>query len=93
LAHHGPDHVRRVLRRAVGLTATELVNRMRLDHAAAALRMAEKPVLAIAQEVGMPHAGHFYRCFRARFGLAPAAYRRRQRLPVRGDEEGEKASS
>lgn len=75
LAGRTPEHLNRVVRRAQGRTATDLVVGLRLDHAAAALRMSDRAIAAIADEVGLANLGHFYARFRARFGTTPRRYR------------------
>lgn len=78
------DHLNRVLRRCRGCTATDLVTQMRIDHAAGELRLGERPIAAIAADVGLPNLGHFYRRFQARFGTTPKRYRRSARQVVSG---------
>lgn len=69
-------HLNRTVRRHHGCTATDLVNRLRLDEAARALRLGEATVAEVAANVGLPHLGHFYGLFHARFGVTPRHYRR-----------------
>ena len=57
-----------------------MVADLRLDHAAAALRMSDRAIAAIADEVGLANLGHFYARFRARFGTTPRRYRLGARL-------------
>jgi signal transduction histidine kinase len=45
-----PDHVNRACRRAMGLTASELVNELRLDRAEQLLRDPEAPVSLVAED-------------------------------------------
>jgi len=75
LAGRDPAHVNRVLRRCLGRTATDLVTELRLDRAAAELRLSDQPVADIAGLVGLANLSHFYERFRARFGVTPARYR------------------
>lgn len=75
LAGRDPAHVNRVLRRCTGRTATDLVTELRLDRAAAELRLGELPVAEIAGQVGLANLSHFYQRFHARFGATPARYR------------------
>lgn len=70
-----PAHVSRAVRRAYACTATELVHRLRCQHAASELRLGTRPITAIAADCGYVHLGHFYRRFGAIFGCAPRAYR------------------
>jgi AraC-like DNA-binding protein/quercetin dioxygenase-like cupin family protein len=71
----GPAHLNRLCRRWHGCTASELVARIRLDWASRELRLTARPIGDIAVSSGMPHLGHFYRRFRARFGVTPKRWR------------------
>lgn len=73
------EHLNRTARAAVGLTTTGLLNHLRLEQAAADLRMTGKAPAEIAYDCGLPNLGHFYKLFRRRFGHPPARYRTRQR--------------
>lgn len=75
LCGRSAPHVSRAVRRAYGCTATELVHRLRCQHAARELRLGTRPIAAIAADCGYAHLGHFYRRFGAVFGCAPRAYR------------------
>lgn len=69
-------HVSRVVREATGDTAIALVNSLRLEEAAARLRLTDSPIAAIAADVGFNSLGHFYHLFRIRYGTSPGRYRR-----------------
>lgn len=79
------EHVSRVIRETTGHRAIEVVNRMRLGAAAAALRMTDQPIAQIAADVGLGSLSHFYELFRASFGSAPGRYRRSHRTVVEPD--------
>ncbi|MFM2089618.1 MAG: hypothetical protein RLZZ127_107 [Planctomycetota bacterium] len=79
LAGRHLDHVNRVLRRTTGKSATEVINGLRLEFAANRLRLIQAPVADIARDAGYSNVAHFYRLFRATYGVTPAAYRRRGR--------------
>lgn len=70
-----PAHVNRAVRAAFGTTATELVNRLRLEHAARRLRLGDAAIADIAVECGFASLAHFYRAFGARFGATPRDFR------------------
>lgn len=72
-----PDHLNRTVRAAYGCTTALLLQRLRLDRAAALLRLTERSVLDIALAVGCPNQGHFHRAFKRRFATTPFRYRRR----------------
>lgn len=67
--------VSRAVRRHYGCTASALVLRARVEHAGQALRLDGTPILDIAMACGFKDLGHFYRAFRAHYGMAPGAWR------------------
>ena len=75
LAGKGAAHLNRQIQRWHHCTATELVGRLRIDWVARELRLSERSIAELAAEAGMPHLGHFYRRFHARFGTTPRRYR------------------
>ena len=75
-----PEHqLRKLINHHLGYrNFREYLNGYRLEEAAARLRSAEDektPILTIALEVGFGSITPFNRAFRARYGLAPSAYR------------------
>lgn len=74
----GGAHINRLVRRHYGVTANQLVNRLRMDHAALRLRHSDDPVLTIAGDCGFATPAQFYRQFQRRFRIAPRAYRERR---------------
>jgi len=83
LAGKSPEHVGRVVGKCTGMTATQLINRIRLDHAARQLRLTGMPIIAVADECGLPNLGHFYKVFRKQFGVTPRKYRLHQQSIIR----------
>lgn len=79
LCGRSAEHVARETRRWLGRSPTELVNDARMDQAAHMLANDDRSVVDVALSVGLSNVSHFYRLFRARFGLAPAAFREAQR--------------
>jgi len=75
LCGRSQEHLNRTVRASQSRRATDLVNAMRLDWAAARLRLSDRPVAEIAGECGLPNLAHFYKLFRSAFGLTPAAFR------------------
>ncbi len=71
-------HVSRVVRRVAGITPTELVNGLRLEQAARALRFSRHSILDIALDCGFVNQTHFHRLFRLRFGTTPLRFRQRR---------------
>lgn len=74
------DHLNRMLRRAEGMTLGQLRAALRLDEAKRAL-LQGKPVGAAAAALGWDDANYFTRWFRKQTGLAPRAWRERNRRP------------
>ena len=68
-------HVNRTVRRCFGVTATDLLNRRRLDHAASALRLGAAGITEVALDAGFNNLAWFHRAFRARFGTTPRRWR------------------
>lgn len=78
LCGRGREHMNRTCQRYSGMTATDLVNHIRLDHAAAWLRESDESILTVALTCGFNSLGYFYRRFHARFGETPRRWRQRQ---------------
>lgn len=83
LAARSPEHVNRLLRQHLGITATDLVNRARLDFAARQLATTDEKILDVALSCGCENLGHFYELFRQQFGVTPRVYRLRHRVTIR----------
>jgi AraC family cel operon transcriptional repressor len=79
LAHTSPEHLSRTVRRELGCTPTEYVNRLRLTYAANLLLHTDRPIVDISYEVGLENLSYFYRIFKARYGTTPARFRARNR--------------
>lgn len=69
------EHLNRTLVRYCGKTTTDLINDLRLERSAAHLRMSTQSILDVALDCGFGNLGYFYRCFKARYGITPRAYR------------------
>lgn len=73
--HYSPAHVRRLIRRATGLSPSEYIRTQRLERAKQILLGSEAAVSEIAAAVGMPSVSHFCRSFRSAVGVTPGRYR------------------
>jgi AraC family cel operon transcriptional repressor len=69
------EHVSRTFMRCTGRTPTDFVNEVRLARAAHALSMTDQGISRIALDAGFANLGHFYRRFRAKYGVTPRRYR------------------
>lgn len=73
-------HVSRTMRRFMGVTPSDYINTVRMDHAARQLAGTSDPLGEIAADCGLPNLSHFHKLFLAHHGETPLRYRRaRQR--------------
>lgn len=70
-----PVHLSRAFPRHHGLTLGDYVRALRIDYAARELMATHRPIADIALDTGFASQSHLTRHFRARMGIAPAAYR------------------
>jgi len=70
-----PVHVSRAFPRHYGMTVGDYVRALRIDYAARELMATRRPIADIALDAGFASQSHLTRHFRARMGIAPAAYR------------------
>ena len=84
VATRGHAHVCRETRRHLGLSPLQLVNRIRMEHAAMCLGDSTLAVEDIAAECGIADMSYFYRLFRAHYGTTPRKYRLRHAQGARG---------
>jgi len=70
----------RAIKRTLGLSAKQLLLRMRLEEAILRLRTTQSPVAEIASECGYYDQSAFTRQFRRVVGMSPGAYRSALRL-------------
>jgi AraC family transcriptional regulator len=81
VVHLSPFHFHRIFKGFVGEGVWEYVRRLRLEGAAMALRLTDKPVTQIAFDSGYETLEAFSRAFRQLFGRAPSRYRSDGRDP------------
>ncbi|MDC7232631.1 MAG: AraC family transcriptional regulator [Spirochaetales bacterium] len=70
------EHLSRSFRRFLGITPSSWLNSLKMERAALMLEHSNKAVLDIALSLGFDNLGYFYRLFRERYGVPPAAYRK-----------------
>jgi AraC family cel operon transcriptional repressor len=75
VAGRSAEHVARTMRTVLGLTPSDYVNRVRMEHAARELRVTARPIAEIALDCGLANLSHFYALFRRAHRLTPRAYR------------------
>lgn len=69
------EHVSREMARHVGRSTTRWINDRRLELAARALRLSDRPILEVALDCGFDNLSYFYRLFAQRYGQSPRRYR------------------
>ncbi|WP_433169043.1 AraC family transcriptional regulator [Kribbella sp. CA-247076] len=77
LAGVSPAHLSRSMRAAYGVTPTDFVADLRLEHASSLLAATNDPVAAIAARCGFSSQSYFSRCFTTAHRLSPRDFRRR----------------
>jgi AraC family cel operon transcriptional repressor len=76
-AGRSQEHVCRQARRYLGLSPTQYVNRIRIQHAAMLLAGTERGLPDIAADCGFENLSYFHRLFRDQYGTTPRGYRQR----------------
>ena len=71
------EHVCRAMKRYLGVSPSTWINQRRMDHAARLLGNERLSVGEVSEACGIQNIGHFYRLFRSRHGVTPAAFRKR----------------
>lgn len=77
MAGRSHEHVCRATRRHFGLSPTQYINRIRIQHAAMLLAGTGRPVSEVAEEVGLENVSYFHKLFRQQYGTTPRSYRER----------------
>ena len=75
MADLSPSSLRRLFKEHTGKTPGGFVRDLRMMTAARRLLISDKPVSAIAYEVGYDDANYFARLFKSTFGVSPQEYR------------------
>ncbi|WP_299648804.1 AraC family transcriptional regulator [uncultured Tateyamaria sp.] len=69
------EHVCRTCKVVTGMTPSEYINRIRIEHAGQLLRSTEEPIEDVIEACGFQNTSYFYRLFRSQTGSTPRAYR------------------
>ena len=80
ISHYSQCHLARLVRAQLGMGLKEWINFLRLTAAEEELLLTAKPIPLIAEEVGFSSLSHFSKLFKERFGVTPAAMRRKRQL-------------
>ena len=76
-------HVSRTMRRFLGVTPSDYINRIRMDPAARQLAGTSDSLSEIATDCGLPNLSHFHQLFLSTHGETPQRYRKaRQRALI-----------
>jgi len=78
-AGRSQEHVCRQARRYLGLSPTQYVNRIRIQHAAMLLSGTDRSLNDLAADCGFENLSYFHRLFRDQYGTTPNRYRYRHR--------------
>lgn len=76
-SRRGHEHVCRTAQKHLGMSPTDYVNRIRMEHAAMLLGGGSQSVETVAQDCGISNLSYFYRLFREHYGTTPLAYKKR----------------
>lgn len=75
---YSSQHLNRLFRKSLGLTAMKYFTRLRLEHAAWLLRDGRLSITAISEQVGYESPFYFSRVFRQHFGMSPRQWQQSQ---------------
>jgi AraC family cel operon transcriptional repressor len=77
-AGRGHEHVCRQMRTYLGMSPTQYLNKVRVQHAAMLLANSELSLADVALDCGFENQSYFHRLFRRRYGCTPTDFRRRR---------------
>lgn len=78
--HFDRSYVCRYFKKTMGCTMTDYLNDVRLRHAATLLQYSSVPILEVASNVGFASLSYFNKIFKAKYGVSPKEYRKKQRV-------------
>lgn len=77
VSRRGHEHVCRTAQRHLGMSPTDYINRIRMEHAAMLLGEGRQSIEGVAADCGISNLSYFYRLFRQHYGTTPLAYKKR----------------
>ena len=72
-----PGYLGAVFTKEKGMSIKDYIHSMRMNEAERLMKFSDKTISDIAYEVGYNNYNHFYTQFERRFGMTPAAYRKK----------------
>jgi AraC-like DNA-binding protein len=75
MLHITPNHLNKCVKKGMGISAQELLNRMILLEAKVLLKQTDKPISDIAYQLGKKNHSDFSRFFKSKTGITPKEYR------------------
>ncbi len=76
LAGKSREHAAREMKRHYGITVTEFVTELRLNHAVNLMKQSNFSITDICFECGFSNLSWFYKLFSGKYGKSPAAYKK-----------------
>lgn len=77
--HLHPKYLSWLFKQETGEGVNEYVNRVKMEHAAEALKTSRKKVYEIAAGLGFQNPSYFIQVFKTRYGMTPQQYRNREK--------------
>ena len=72
-----PSYLSRIFKRETGMTVTDYIIKVRIDHAMSLLAETDVPIESIAVNVGYTDKNYFSRIFKKTVGVSPSTYRQK----------------
>ena len=73
------EYIGRILKKHAGLLPRDVLNQIRMEHAAVSLTLGAKDIYEIADECGLESQCYFFRLFKKTYGCTPLQYRKSNR--------------
>ncbi len=73
------EHISRLLKKHAGVLPRDVLNKIRMEHAATGLALSSKNISDLAYECGLDSLCYFFRLFKKTYGCTPLQYRHSSR--------------